>query len=491
MREALKSRWSGVMFLLVAALVIPVVLLALSGCPPDKRLLEPPSPEAAEGPTEPPPTPGTDVGEAAAIVQATGPATLELWTIWNTEPRKSALEHIVHRFHEQYPDIKVNITAVEPDSYKTRIRVAVGSGKPPDIFFVWSGEWLHNFVRGGNVLPITEALNANRNAWRNLIPGDGLRYYTFDGETYGIPFLRQCTFFFYNKDIFAQNGLHPPATWDDLLTVCAKLQLKGVIPIALGNSVKWPAHHYVSCLWQRLVGQDQLDVDFDPMGPGEYADPGYIKGLKMFKDLVDRGVFNRGANATDRETARALFYSGRAAMFYTGTWNLNNFRQGGEAPQEFWNAWDWFNFPMVRGGKGIQDALTGGADGYVISSRVENPAAAIAFLHHLGSVESARYFATECKELVLVKGAVDKENADAHLLKYAQQVEQAERISPWADTLMARVVAEALLDGCQALIDGKTTPEKIMSDIRERQAAFKANLEAAGGSIVNTEGAGD
>lgn len=464
--------------------------LLLTGCPPDRRLMQPEQPEGPGGPTEPPPSPQTSYEEAARAVAAAGPVTLELWTIWNTEPRKSALEYIVHRFHEQYPNIKVNITTFEPDAYKTRIRVAIGSGAPPDIFFVWSGEWLHNFVRGGNVLPITEALNANNNAWRNLIPGDGLRYYTFDGETYGIPFLRQCTFFFYNTRIFQKYSLSPPSTWDDLLTICAKLQLKGITPIALGNSVKWPAHHYVSCLWQRLIPQDKLEADFDPLGPGEYSDPGYVRGLKMFKELVDRGVFNRGPNATDRESARALFYSGQAAMFYTGTWDLNNFRQGGEAPESFWNSWSWFNFPMVRGGMGAQDSLTGGADGYVISSRVKQPAAAIAFLHHLGSVDSARYFVSQCKELVLVKGAVDRNNADAHLLRYAQQVETAKQIMPWADTLMARIVAEALLDGCQALIDGKITPEQIMNNIRERQRKFKAELEAAGGAIVTTEKGG-
>ncbi len=469
-------------------LIAVASLVLLCGCPPDSRLADQqPPPDDVGVVDDAPAIPATDYADAATSVAAAGPATLELWTIWNTEPRKSALEHIVAEFQKQYPSIQVNVTTVEPDAYKTRIRVATGSGDPPDIFFVWSGEWLHNFVRGGNVLPITEALAVNGNAWSNLIPGQGLRYYTFGEETYGIPFLRQCTFLFYNKKIFAKHNLMPPVTWDDLISTCAKLQVEGVTPIALGNSVKWPAHHYVSCLWHRLVPQDQLDQDFDPMGPGEYSDPGYVKGLRMFQDLVGQGVFNKGPNATDRETARALFYSGQAAMFYTGTWNLNNFRKGGEAPEEFWNAWDWCNFPQVRGGMGNHESLAGGADGYVISSKVSNPAAAIAFLHHLGSVESANYFVGQCKELVMVKGAVTADNADEHLLKYAEQVERAQQISPWADTLMARIVAETLLDGCQALIDGNTTPEKIMEDIRKRQASFKQQLEAAGGSIMPTE----
>jgi len=444
----------------VMSVGIAVVAVSLVGCPS--------KPEQTAAPTSPP----------APHVQ------IEMWTIWNTDPRKSALDEIVRRFEEKNPDIKVNVNNVEPDAYKTKIRVAIGSGEPPDVFFVWSGEWLHNFVRGGNVLPITEGLDAEGGAWRKLIPADALRYYTFDGKTYGIPFLRQCTFFFYNTKLFAKHHIKIPETWDDFLAVCQKLKDAGITPVALGNTVKWPAHHYVSCLWQRLVGQDQLDIDYAPLGPGAYSDPGYVKGLQMFADFAAKGYFNASPNGTTRENARALFYTGKAAMFYTGTWTLNNYREGGEAPKEFWDSWDWFNFPKVPGGKGDQEALMGGADGYVISSKTQQPEAAVKFLRYLGSLESARYFVKQCKELAQVKGAVTAENADEHLQKYAKQVETASRICPWTDTLTERSVAEVLLNGCQALLDGSTTPEKVLSDMRARQAEVKKELEAAGGSTV-------
>lgn len=426
---------------------------------------------------------------------ATGPTTgaggdaveLEMWTIWSTEPRKSALEQIVADFHEANPGIRINVTPVEPDTYKTRIRVAVGSGEPPDVFFVWSGEWLHNFVRGDNVLPITDALEADGGEWRDRVMGDALKWYTFDEETYGIPFLRQCTFFFYNTDLFSRDQVDPPRSWDEFLAACDTLKRPDVAPVALGNSVKWPAHHYVSGLWQRLMGQDQLMKDFDPMGPGAYDSPGYVKGLQMFRDLVERDVFNRAPNGTTRENARALFYTGQAAMFYTGTWNLNNLREGGEAPPEFHDSWDWFNFPAVPGGDGNQEALHGGADGYVISSKTEHPDEAITFLKHLNSVESAQLFVEQCRELVLVDGSVTEDNADEHLLRYARQVAAAPTIVPWADTLMERSVAEVLLDGCQALIDGSSTPQQIMDAIRARQAEVKERLEKLGGSSVEAD----
>lgn len=448
--------------------LVLLVALMIAGCPP--------------GPAP--------VSTAPQITPAGKPVQLQLWTIWSTEPRKSTLDDIVAKFEAANPGIDVVVTNVEPDAYKQRIRVAIGSGQPPDIFFVWSGEWLHNFVRGDNVLPITEALDANGGEWRDRIMGDALKWYTFDGETYGIPFLRQCTFFFYNTRIFAEHDVAVPATWQEFLQACDTLKRAGVVPLALGNSVKWPAHHYVSCLWQRLMGQDRLLRDFDPLGPGSYDDPGYLKGLRMFKDLVDRGVFNRAPNGTTRENARALFYTGQTAMYYTGTWDLNAFRPGGEAPVEFQGVWSWFNFPAVPGGAGDQAALHGGADGYVISSKTRYPEAAIKFLQHLNSLESAQLFVERCKELVLVRGAVTEANADEHLLRYAQEVAAAPTIVPWADTLLERSVAETLMDGCQALIEGSITPEEILDNMRSRQAEVKRRLQELGGTTV-AEGPGE
>ncbi len=451
----------------ICALII--CLGFVTGCPPLPE--EPPEPELEAEVTE-------DV-------------TLKMWTIWTTEPRRSALDDIVQQFEDQNPGVRVAVTPIEPDTYKTRIRVAIGSGDAPDIFFVWSGEWLHNFVRGDNVLPITDALDADDGEWRDRIMGDALRWYTFGDETYGIPFLRQCTFFFYNTRMFERHGVDVPhdATWEDFVneTIPQLKEADDIIPIALGNSVKWPAHHYVSALWQRMIGEDQLIEDFDPLGPGRYDHPGYVRGLQMFRDLVERDVFNRAPNGTTRENALALFYAERAAMYYTGTWDLNMLREGGEAPPEFHDAWDWFNFPQVPDGDGTQDALHGGADGYVISSKTAHPEHAIAFLQHLNSVESAQHFVDRCRELVLVSGAVTEDNADEHLLRYAEQVEAAPTIFPWADTLMERSVAEVLLDGCQMLIDGAITPEKIMEDIRARQQAVKSRLIELGGSSLEPE----
>lgn len=198
----------------------------------------------------------------------------------------------------------------------------------------------------------------------------------------------------------------------------------------------------------------------------------------MFMDLADRGAFNPSPNGTDRSSARVLFYSGRAAMFYTGTWDFARLAEGGEAPESFIDSWDFFNFPAVPGGTGDQTALAGSPDGYVISSRSPNKQAAVTFLQFMTSQEQAAGFVEKCQELVQVKGAVTEANAGKRLARYMEMVENASRIHAWADTLMEESVAQAYMGGVQELLEKRITPEEVMQRVRDRQKAVRREIMA-------------
>ncbi len=416
-------------------------------------------------------TPPAEVGQ---------PVKLSLWTIWNAEPRQSALQQMVDAFEQQNPGVDIEITTLEPDAYKTRIRVALGGNAPPDIYFVWSGEkMLHAFIRGGNIADITSYMDADSGAWRQRMVSASLDNFTYDGHVYGIPYLLQCTFFFYNKNMFEKHGWQVPQTYDELMSLCGTIKSAGITPIALGNVQKWPAHHFPFVFTQRLLGREAMEKQFDPLGPGEYAEPEWTQGLEMLADWSKRGFFNDSPNGTTRENARALFYSQKAAMFYTGTWDLARLSEGGEAPDEFINAWDFFNFPSIEGGKGDQQALAGSPDGYVISASSPHIEQAAAFLQFMTTLEQAQAFVSKCQELVEVRGAVTEEIAGARLAKYAQIVEAAQTIAPWMDTMCEGTVAEEYMNGVQALLDGRMGPEEVMKNTRERQAKAKQEILAA------------
>ncbi len=422
--------------------------------------------------------PGPPVSGPTPTTRPQARTTVSMWTIWNTEPRKSALAEIVKAFASAHPEYAVEVTNAEPDAYKTSIRVQLGSAEPPDVFFVWDGEWLQNFVRAGAVLDLTPYMEADDGAWKARFQDEGLRRFAHDGRVWGVPYLLQCTFFLYNKDLFSRLNLSVPKTWPELLDLITKIREAGLVPIALGNQQRWPAHHFPAVLFQRLMGEEAVEKDYDPLGPGAYSDPGWLRGMALFEEFLKRDPFNDAPNAVTRESARAMFYSGQAVMFYTGTWDFARLREGGEAPKEFWDRWGFFNFPSVPDGKGDQTALAGAPDGYVVSARSKHPEAAVAFLQFMAQAEQAQGFVGRCQELLQVNDAVTQDNANPALRKYAEMVAAADRICPWSDTLMERSVADEFLNGVQALLDGKTTSKAILESVRKRQAEVKKRMLA-------------
>ena len=62
-----------------------------------------------------------------------------------------------------------------------------------------------------------------------------------DGKVYGIPVDYYPWAVFYRKSVFADKGYTVPTTWDDLKTLCTKMQADGLTPIAFGDKDGWPA----------------------------------------------------------------------------------------------------------------------------------------------------------------------------------------------------------------------------------------------------------
>ena len=77
-----------------------------------------------------------------------------------------------------------------------------------------------------------------------------------DGKVYGIPVDYYPWAVFYRKSVFADKGYTVPTTWDDLKTLCTKMQTDGLTPIAFGDKDGWPAQGTFDILNLRLNGYD-------------------------------------------------------------------------------------------------------------------------------------------------------------------------------------------------------------------------------------------
>jgi raffinose/stachyose/melibiose transport system substrate-binding protein len=401
---------------------------------------------------------------------ASDEVTLKFFHKWPEPEQLEYYNYVIAEFQKTHPNIKVEMEAASDEAYKDKIRILMSSGEVPDIYFSWAGEFSWKFARAGQALDITDALM--NSDWKDKIVLSAVEPYKVDGKIYGVPMRINAKFMVYNKDIFAQNNLTPPTTWDEFLAVSKTLQDAGVTPIGFGNEFPWASAHYVGDFNAKLVEGSVLKADYLLTAEPDklFTDPGYVEALNRFKMLGDLGYFNDGANGISHSNARSSFMAGKVGMFYC---ELEEFVTINEEFQNF----GFFQLPGGTGGAGDQKLLTGAPDGFMIYGKTEHPAEAIEFLKFLTSPEMGKEYVKSLGIPSAAVGAVTADNALPSVVEGLNAINSASGMALWMDTDMNIKIVEVYLPGMQALLNGTKTPEQVMQEVHDIAVTVQAELK--------------
>jgi raffinose/stachyose/melibiose transport system substrate-binding protein len=158
----------------------------------------------------------------------------------------------------------------------------------------------------------------------------------------------------YNKKLFADQGIAVPTTYDELVAAAAKFKGAGVTPFSASGKAGWPITRLVSGYLYRDLGPDALQAVAD--GKAKLTDPAYVKAAQAIADLGKAGFFGEGVGSIDYDTAVQQFLTGKAAMFYMGSWALGDFNDAAKNKIGADNV-GFMPFPAVSGGKGTADQI--------------------------------------------------------------------------------------------------------------------------------------
>ncbi len=376
---------------------------------------------------------------------------------WPNEPRKSFYDKKIAEYMEANPNVKIKVDAVLNDSYKEKIRVLVSNDNLPDVFTSWSDSFALNLVSSGRIKPLNEILEADKE-WSGNIIESQFNGFTFDEVTYGVPFTIDGKVFFYNKDIFKENNLEAPETYEEFIDVLDKLQAAGYdTPLVEGLTNAWAISHYMGSIFQRILDPAVTAVDYEA-ATGEFTDPGYVRGLEVFKELTS--YMGEISTAIDHEAARNMFGNGEIPIVYMQFAEIKLVQNIGGVDFGF------FNFPAIEGGKGDPGALTGAPEGWMLSKNA--PPEAVDFLKFLTSHETAYEFTKIDGQLNAIKGAVDEGNTSPASFEAYNIVTNATAPAPWFDNAVNINIADIFMKGGQSLATGQTTPEEIIKDVQDR-----------------------
>ncbi|NYD67521.1 ABC transporter substrate-binding protein [Agromyces atrinae] len=186
----------------------------------------------------------------------------------------------------------------------------------------------------------------------NILPAAKSTVENVYGGMVSLPYQYNVEGIWYNKQIFADNGIEEPQTWDELMDASAKLQAAGITPMAQPGAAGWPLTRIMGMYIQRNVGPEAMQAIRD--GDAKLTDPEYLAGAQALADMASAGYFGEGFTTMEPDASTNAFLTGTSAMKYDGSWLLSNINDEGQNTIGTENV-GFMPFPAVSGGKGSID----------------------------------------------------------------------------------------------------------------------------------------
>jgi glucose/mannose transport system substrate-binding protein len=326
-------------------------------------------------------------------------AKVEIYSWWVSGAEQSALNAVLKDFATKNATLSVtNAAAQNALSAQHELQNRIAEGNPPDTFQVNGGAELRQYVEGASPSPL-EPLDflATQQNWGvggvdggpQLMPPQIVGAVTFRGHIYAVPVdIARINTLFYNKQIFRDNGLEPPATMADFVRVANVLQANHVTPVAIGAQVPWTLEViFKGCL--AATGGPGYYTQFSSGrnsyfagSPGAPVDATFNMAVACFATVL---------SAANRADMRSLTWDQAvqevrektAAMTIMGDWALGEFlRLGAVADVDFGE----IPAPDSAG------TFIFTTDTFVLPRGAKNRAGAIALLNEWGSAEGQSAF---------------------------------------------------------------------------------------------------
>lgn len=256
---------------------------------------------------------GSSTTDDGPPVVDTGPASLNVWGIWE---RKEVMDVLIQRYNEVYPDVTINYedrSVLKPIvEYKEISFTRATDPSGPDVMRVHIS-WLPTLVPSLEPMP-DDIMDAD--TFRSTFYPVAADNLVVDGKIYGMPTFYDGLVLVYNKDHFEEIGqTEAPTAWEEFRRLALELTVKGE-----GNRIVRAG--------AAMGAADNIDFFSDILGmlfsqarvavPAEIEQEPAQHALAFYTNFV----MEDEVWATDLPEASVAFAQEKVSMIFVPTWNL-------------------------------------------------------------------------------------------------------------------------------------------------------------------------
>ncbi|QIG46503.1 carbohydrate ABC transporter substrate-binding protein [Nordella sp. HKS 07] len=406
---------------------------------------------------------------SASLPSAAAPTEVRITHSMTGGAQKEVFDAIVAAFEAAHPDIKIKQIVYDDDLYSdTGLITQLKSSSPPEIYFQWAGAPIQRDAREGFAMDLSEALGTD--GWKDsfIAPAFSQQMGVLsDGKPYLVPITLDVTnVIWYNKQIFKDAGVTPPANWAELIDLTKKLAGANQTPFVIGNQELWPLGNWASHIASRVVPPGDYEAAFRLEKP--FNTPDFEKALMLIDEIRQAGGFNKDIAGLGADPAMSTFFQGAAAMHPIGSWLVSSAAELAEKDFDY----DEFNTPLIDPAHPLKDSVIGTLTGFAVSPKSQNPQQAITFLRFFTSPENQVKWA-EAGSFSPVKGAMEKAKLDPKTKAMADLLNSASSLVPPPDTTYPVEVAEAYYQAAAYVAGGEKSPKDALVWLDDRVKSMR------------------
>lgn len=256
------------------------------------------------------PDPGSRTGTGEAEREKT---VLRLWSFHQSKEYEF-WKRLAQRYRDVNPDVEVQVEYVSSDIYfnSSRLLTFFASGHGPDIFFVSPGT-IAKFAEAQVLQPLSDRFSEEI---RNDFYPSALEAVMIDDDIVAIPIETELLALYYNKEKFADAGLEPPATWDDLLNAARRLNSEAASSLTMETFASvYQTFTWLPFLWQTGTDFMAEDGSYRPVDPDRA-----LRMFGFFRQMLDEDLINRHPSRPTNDIG--ILADGETVMQVSGSWSI-------------------------------------------------------------------------------------------------------------------------------------------------------------------------
>lgn len=392
------------------------------------------------------------------------PLELSIYTQYADDDSMVPYDYAIEQLKIAFPNVTLNKIDQAQDDGAT-LKTLASTGQLPDIYQA-STDIINTFRESNQIMVLNDVADSTGFSSK-LIESNKELAYAEDGNMYAFPFAGQeYVLWYYNKQIFAENNLEVPKTYDELVNVCKVLNEKGITPLAIFGQEGWITSATFDAVATRYNngGIKALDT-----GAASIDDKEYVEAAKELEALVKAGLFQKDATTTNYDNANAMFTSGKAAMIINGQWYIE------EATKALGDNVDWMYYPAKDEAsyEANKHAFSGGGStsGFAVNPDSDNAEAAAIVAEFMAEKYCEAKVLKRHNPLVAINtGMTSETELPAMMQKLAEEIPSITSTTKFTWGLTNATFNDSIQANTQALISGEYSADDFTKMVLEDTA---------------------